>query len=267
MSANAVKTRSLRLPALSGWRHLRSMTSRRACKLGVTRRAHLFCRRKKRGEPVAVLDEVLPPADAVHVLQQHLDLAPDQQALESRIVRVHILDVDFFHRLRVGLDLGQGGFHVGKLALEGEGKGSDRAFHPFQDVDAQEVDEAFFAVHLPEETFAAANLRAVFGVVGRLLVRQHVAQRRVGRERQAADFVVDVADGAELAGKVYVGLDVDGLQPLREAAGFVRAIVLLNVLAGAGDGQQVEQLEVVEPEHVQETCAACGRRPPGRASG
>ena len=40
--------------------------------------------------------------------------------------------------------------------------------------------EALFAVHLPEETLAATNLGAVFRVVGRLLVRQHVAQRRVG---------------------------------------------------------------------------------------
>ena len=96
-------------------------------------------------------------------------------------------------------------------------------------------------------------LSAVFGVVGRLLVRQHVAQRGVGREGKAADFVVDVADGAELAGEVHVGLDVDGLKPLRETAGLLGAVVFLNVLAGTGDGQQVEQLEVVEAEHVQET--------------
>ena len=31
------------------------------------------------------------------------------------------------------------------------------------------------------------------------------------------------------------------------------AVVFLDVLAGAGDGQQVEQLEVVEAEHVQQT--------------
>ena len=51
--------------------------------------------------------EVLPPADEVHVLEQHLDLAPDQQALEGRVVDVHILDVDLLHRLRVRLDAGR----------------------------------------------------------------------------------------------------------------------------------------------------------------
>jgi hypothetical protein len=36
--------------------------------LGVARRAHLLRRREQRRQPVAVLDEVLPPADTVHVL-------------------------------------------------------------------------------------------------------------------------------------------------------------------------------------------------------
>ena len=165
------------------------------------------------------------------------------------------------------LDLGQGGLHVGELACERESKGGDRALHALEHVDAQEVDKAFLAVHLAEEALAAANLGAVFGVVGRLLVRQHVAQRRVGGEVEAADFVVDLADGAELAGKVHVGLDVDGLESLREAARFGGAVVLLDVLAGAGDGEQVEQLEVVEAEHVDQPRRACGRHLPERASG
>ena len=95
---------------------------------------------------------------------------------------------------------------------------------------------------------------------------QDIAQGCVRREREAADFVVDLADGAELAGEIDIGLDVDGLEPLREAARLVGAVILLNVLAGAGDGQQVEQLEIVEPEHVQQTRAACARHLPGRAS-
>src|ERR1035438_8573268 len=51
--------------------------------LGVPRRAYLFRRRKERRQPVAVLGQVLPPADTVNVLQQHLYLAADEQALES----------------------------------------------------------------------------------------------------------------------------------------------------------------------------------------
>ena len=139
-----------------------------------------------------------------------------------------------------------------KLALHGEGEGRDGALHALEHVDAQQVDQAFLAVHLAEEALAAANLGAVLRVVGRLLVRQHVAQRRVGGEVQAADLVVDLADRAELAGAVHVGLDVDRLEPVREAAGLGGAVVLLDVLARAGDGQQVEQREVVEAEHLDQ---------------
>ena len=92
---------------MSGWRHLLLDDFAEGLELGVARRAHLLRRRQQRGEPVAVFDEVLPPADAVHVLEQHLDLAPDQQALESRVVDVHVLDVNFFDRLRLGFDLRQ----------------------------------------------------------------------------------------------------------------------------------------------------------------
>ena len=124
-----------------------------------------------------------------------------------------------------------------KLPLDREGEGGDRAFHPLEDVDAQQVDQALLAVDLPEEALAAADLGAVLRVVGRLLVRQHVAKRRVGGEVQAADLVVDLADRAELAGAVHVGLDVDRLQPVGEPAGLARAVVLLDVLARAGDGR------------------------------
>ena len=119
------------------------------------------------------------------------------------------------------------------------------------------MDEAFLAVDLPEEALAAADLGAVFLVIGRLLVRQHVTQRGIGAQVEPADLVVDLADRAELAGAVHVGLDVDGLQPLGESPRLRRAVVFLDVLAGTGDREQVEQLEVVEAEHVHQL----GRRP------
>jgi hypothetical protein len=80
------------------------------------------------------------------------------------------------------------------LALDREGERGHGALHALEHVDAQQVDEAFLAVDLAEEALAAANLGAVLLVVGGLLVRQHVPQRRVGGQVQAADLVVDLAD-------------------------------------------------------------------------
>ena len=68
----------------------------------------------------AIFDQLLFPADQVHVLQQHLYFAPDEQALEGGIVEVHVLDVDLVHLVRVALDAGQCCLHVAQLALDGE---------------------------------------------------------------------------------------------------------------------------------------------------
>ena len=112
MSAKAVKTITLRLPGLIGLRHLRFDHLAQRGELGVARRVDLLRRGVERRQAVAVLDQVLLPADEVHVLEQHLDLAPDEQALEGGIVDVHVLDVDLLHLLGVRFDPGQRGFHV-----------------------------------------------------------------------------------------------------------------------------------------------------------
>ncbi len=209
--------------------------------------------RQQRGQTVAVLGQVLPPTDPVDVLQQHLDLAADEQRLEGRVVHFDVLDARVLQCCRRGSSiLASKPFDVGQLALDRQGEGVDRALHALEQVDAHQVDEALLAVDLPEDALAAADRDAVLGVVLGLLVRQHVAQRRVGAEVQAPDLGVDLDDGRKQAGRVDVGLDVDRPQTLGEAAGLGRAVVLLDVLARAGDGQQVEQREVVEAEHVHQ---------------
>ena len=192
---------TLRLPGLIGLlAFVLDHLAQSAASLASRSASDLGRRRMERCQPVAVLDQVLLPADEVHILEQHLDLAADEQALEGGIVDVHILDVDLLHLLGMALDAGERGFHVPQLALHGEGEGRHRAFHALEHIDAQQVDQALLAVDLAEEALAAANLGAVLLVVRLLLVRQHVAQRRVGGEIQAADFEVDLADRAELAG-------------------------------------------------------------------
>src|SRR5690606_6635361 len=60
----------------------------------VTGGIDLFGRRQQCGQPVAVLDQILFPANQVNVAEQHLDLASDEQRLKSRVVYVDIRDVD-----------------------------------------------------------------------------------------------------------------------------------------------------------------------------
>ena len=105
-----------------------------------------------------------------------------------------------------------------------------------------------------------------FFVVGRLLVRQNIAERSVGAQVETANLVVNLADGAEGPGDVHVGFDVDGLEPLRELAGFLRAIVFLDVFAGASDGEQIEEFEIIKAEHVHQLCGLAVRPLPARAS-
>ena len=220
--------------------------------LGVTGSIHLRRRRMQGRQAIAIFDQVLFPADEVHVLQQHLHLAPDEQTLKRGVFNIHVLDVDLLQLLGVALDAGQRCLYVAQLTLYREGERRHRAFHALEHVDAQQVDQAFLAVGLPEEAFATANLGAVLLVVSGLLVRQHVPERRVGGEVQTADLVVDLADRAEFAGAVHIGLDVDRFQPVGEAAGLGGAVVFLDVLARARDGEQVEQSEVIEAEHLDQ---------------
>ncbi len=142
---------TLRLPALMGSRHLCWMTSRRAASLASRAASTSRAAATQGGQAVAVLQEVLLPADEVDVLEQHLDLAPDQEALEGGVVEVDVVDVDLLDVAGLGLDAGEGGLDVAELALDGEGEGGDRALHALEDVDAEQVDEALLAVHLAEE--------------------------------------------------------------------------------------------------------------------
>src|ERR1017187_371999 len=113
------------------------------------------------------------------------------------------------------------------------------------------MNQALFTVNLSEEAFSTPNSRVVLGVVGGLLVGQHIAERCVPRECKPANLVVDLPDRTEAAGEVHFALDIDGLQPFGKAARLLGAVILLNMLARPGDSQKVQQLEVVEPQHLK----------------
>lgn len=56
----------------------------------------------------------------------------------------------------------------------------------------------------------------------------------------------------ELALRVDVLLDVDRLATLGELADLLESVVLLDVLAAAGDRQEVQELEIVEIHRRQQ---------------
>ena len=193
---------TLRLPGLIGLRHLCSITSRSAASLASRAASDLAWRRRSsvarrlRSSIRSCFQRTRSTS-----LSSTLTLRPTSRLSKAGIVDVHVLDVDLFHRPRRGSRSGPA-WPPRRASWRSTVRANDddRAFHALEHVDAQQVDQALLAVHLAEEALAAANLGAVFLVVGRLLVRQHVAQRRVGGEVQAADLVVDLADRAELAG-------------------------------------------------------------------
>jgi len=222
------------------------------CQLGVTgaidpRGLGMQCR-----EPVAVFDEVLAPAHLVHVIEQNLDLVAEQQGLEGGIIQIDLLDLNLFETVVVVVDSGEHGIDVAKLPLDRQCERRHGALHALEYVDAQQIDQAFFAVHLAEHAGAAADPGAVLAVVGIAFGGQHITQRGVGGQVEPANLQVDPANRRKLAFQVHVGLDVDGLQPLRKTPRLRGAVVFLDVLARAGDGQQVQQLEVVEAKHFDQ---------------
>ena len=155
---------------------------------GVALSGDLLGRGQQRGQAVAVFDQVLLPANQVHVAQQHFDFAPHQQGFKRRVFDVDVGNVDFFDTFVVVFDVRQHSFYVFQLPLHRQRKRRHSAFHALEHVDAQQVNQAFFPVGLPKKALAAPNLGAVFGVVGGLLVQQHIAQRRVAGQVQAANL-------------------------------------------------------------------------------
>ena len=143
--------------------------------------------------------------------------------------------------------------HISELAPHGEGEGGHRALHPLQCVDAEELNKALLAVQLPEIAFAALQSGAVFLVIRLPLVRQDIAEGGIGGQVQSTDLCVDLAGRRELPCDIDVGFHVDRLETLGEATGLLRSVVLLQMSARTGDRKSIQEREVIEPQHLDET--------------
>ena len=132
-------------------------------------------------------------------------------------------------------------------ALDGQIEGVDGALQPLQEVDAHKLLDAAF----PALQGQVDALAVEVGVFTQAAGEDEVGGRvdiEIQRHELLEDFVV--GDGAVRAIEIGVlgqaGAEGDGFQPLREAPDLLRAVIPLDVLAGAGDGHAVQHLKKVK---------------------
>ena len=103
-------------------------------------------------------------------MQKHLDLSTDEKRFHSRIIDIQLVDGQFLCHVLQGIESRQQRVDAIELPTHRERKGMDRAFHALEQIDAHELNEAFFAIHLAEDAVAPANTDAVALVIRRALV-------------------------------------------------------------------------------------------------
>ena len=132
------------------------MTAPQFREFGVSFGRNLPCSRVERRQSIPIFDKILPPANTVNVIEQHLHLSTHQQTLESRILDVDIGNVPLYQFIDpVSQSARELLSTSAKLPLHGKRKGGYGTLHAFQCVDPQELDQAFLPIHLMEEAVAA----------------------------------------------------------------------------------------------------------------
>ena len=131
--------------------------------------------------------------------------------------------------------------------VQRDAEGVHGGLHALEHVDPHEVGDGARTVHLALEVLAPGVAVAILILAA--FVGANVGERLVLGKRELRNHVVELGDGRQLALRVDGRGDGEGLSALRErAAG--GAVVLADVLAAAGDGEHVQQLEVVSVHRV-----------------
>ena len=207
---------------------------------------------KQPSEAFAIGIEIASPSNQVGIGEQHLDALADTQLIEERIVFTEVLDRRGFEAVVMSGDPLDQRIHSRQLAFNGQGEGMDRAFHPLEEVDPHQADQAFLTVQLAEHRFTRLGSLTVAAVVFLALIGEHVTQRCIGGEREAADFVVNYRDRRIAAIRCYVGFTIVRGQFLWETARLADAVVALNMLSRACDGEQIQQTHIIKAQHIEE---------------
>ena len=142
-------------------------------------------------------------------------------------------------------------------ARERQAERGNRALEPLHEVDAHEAADALLAALHGD--VLAEELRLCR--VGAAPAGLDEMRRRIDGERERHDLIVDLLIG-DVAWEARDGRPLcDGLPARRETADAAHVVVFLDVAAGAGDGDAVEQAEEVEAQTTQQgLCRARFRR-------
>ena len=106
-----------------------------------------------------------------------------------------------------------------------------------------------FAVNLSEYTLSARHAHIIALLVDTAFFRTHITKRRIECQGQSTNHLIDLANGRKLSKSINLCAFVDWFQACGKSADLRNVVILLDVFARAGDGECIEELEVVEIHH------------------
>ena len=225
-------------------------------KFGIVVRGDLPHLIQKLGEGFAVIPQVPLPRLDVDILQidsyllaqsEHLDVHIFLVQVKFGQIRFHVFGPD-----RAPADAAEDPrnrcFDLGK----GEPEGVDGAFQPLEEVGRHQLLQTRLSPGLAEIRAAIARGDGVEILVLASPIREHIGQRSVDGQGKRLKLLEDLVEIRHIR-QVREGLaDREGCEPLGERADFSGVVERLDVFAGAGDGDRIEQFEEIEVEHLKD---------------
>ena len=226
--------------------------------LGIVLRRNVRYHQAQQFQIFCVLFQLPLPRNIVHIGKVDSDFFTNREEVGVLVVVVKILvirqlcqvenaisgliTVDSFNRV------------LNQLfdAVDRQPEGIHRAFQPLEKVDAHQAADAFLASLLGQACTLVVGHVQIF-----CKARRHdVVRRRIDRQIQRHEQCIDVivVDGIAQVGQT--GAQRDRRESLRELANVRSVVVFFNVLAGAGDGHAVQQLEEIKVQCPQQ-CIRC----------
>src|SRR5690606_14180935 len=150
------------------------------------------------------------------------------------------------------VDGGKGAPDIARQRTQGEPEGFNGAFQALEQVGGHQRLQAAFAVSLSQLASATLNLGVVDIFVLAHAAGQDVADGRVDGELQDRELGEDLVEVDNVGPRGDCAVERQRLAALREGTDVRGVVERLDVLARAGDGDRIEQLEEVEVECLED---------------